>query len=288
MMRAPDPEQVLAALGWQAAAPPQPVAGGLDTVVWRFVTADGRAHALRLFRLGEERTAAREQLAMQVARAARLPVPAIEAAGAWQDRPALVMVWAAGTPLANAVARRPPALWRLGLRFGRLQARLHQVPAPPALVADPHTFLHGVLERGNQPSRSGGPPALLHMDYHPLNVLSDGRRLTAIIDWANVSAGDPRPDIARTFAILRGAPLPPGPPRAIMQPARLLLAAAWRRGYQRVAGNAAFTDLGPWVALMGQSLLAEMAPRVSDPTAWVTERDMERLRQWLARQMTGP
>src|SRR5438132_39917 len=41
--------------------------------------------------------------------------------------------------------------------------------------------------------------ALLHLDYHLLNVMTDRSRVTGVLDWTNARAGDPRADLARTF-----------------------------------------------------------------------------------------
>lgn len=41
------------------------------------------------------------------------------------------------------------------------------------------------------------PGVLLHGDLHPRHVLCDGGRLTGIIDWADVAAGDPLFDLGR-------------------------------------------------------------------------------------------
>jgi aminoglycoside phosphotransferase (APT) family kinase protein len=41
-----------------------------------------------------------------------------------------------------------------------------------------------------------GPPALLHGDYRLANMLFDGDRLEAVIDWEIWSVGDPRSDLA--------------------------------------------------------------------------------------------
>lgn len=38
--------------------------------------------------------------------------------------------------------------------------------------------------------------ALLHCDYHSDNVLTDGRRITGVIDWGNACYGDPLYDVA--------------------------------------------------------------------------------------------
>lgn len=37
---------------------------------------------------------------------------------------------------------------------------------------------------------------LIHNDFHDENILADGRRITAVIDWANAGYGDPLYDVA--------------------------------------------------------------------------------------------
>ncbi len=41
----------------------------------------------------------------------------------------------------------------------------------------------------------------IHGDLHPLNVLSDGGRLTALIDWGDVCRGDPATDLACLWSL---------------------------------------------------------------------------------------
>lgn len=41
-----------------------------------------------------------------------------------------------------------------------------------------------------------GPPRWLHGDLHPANVLVDGGRLSAVIDFGDLTAGDPATDLA--------------------------------------------------------------------------------------------
>jgi aminoglycoside phosphotransferase (APT) family kinase protein len=49
-------------------------------------------------------------------------------------------------------------------------------------------------------------PAILHLDLHPLNiVLTDAG--PCLVDWTNAAAGDPRVDLAVSWAILAGADL---------------------------------------------------------------------------------
>jgi len=44
--------------------------------------------------------------------------------------------------------------------------------------------------------------SVLHMDYHPLNVLVAGARISGIIDWVSAESGDRHLDAATTSAIL--------------------------------------------------------------------------------------
>jgi aminoglycoside phosphotransferase (APT) family kinase protein len=46
------------------------------------------------------------------------------------------------------------------------------------------------------------PPTWLHGDLHPRNVLMDDGRLSAVIDWGDMCAGDPATDIAALWMLL--------------------------------------------------------------------------------------
>ncbi|MGH2603300.1 MAG: hypothetical protein ACRDJ9_28445, partial [Dehalococcoidia bacterium] len=98
-----DPGAVLDAIGITASAPPERITGGMDTVIWRFPTADGTLHALRLFRPEQAAAAARERAALDAAHAAGVPAPEVEAAGVWRDRPVAVLSWSPGGPLPAAL-----------------------------------------------------------------------------------------------------------------------------------------------------------------------------------------
>ncbi len=47
-----------------------------------------------------------------------------------------------------------------------------------------------------------GSPSLVHMDYHPRNVVVSGSRLSGVIDWVNADLGDRYLDAATTAVIL--------------------------------------------------------------------------------------
>jgi len=44
-----------------------------------------------------------------------------------------------------------------------------------------------------------GPPLWVHGDLHPLNVLVDGGRISGIVDFGDLNAGDPATDLLLAF-----------------------------------------------------------------------------------------
>ncbi len=278
-----DPRQALAALGYPQATEPRRVKGGWDTLLWRFGTPDGREHSLRVHYLPDrEEFAWRERLALGACAAAGLPAPRVETAGVVEGLPALVLSWCPGYPFWSFVERKPWALWRLGRMFGAVQAQMHAVVPPQEFMARaPDDWLSKVTEqyadlvahaRTLQPSTS----SLIHMDFHPLNLLSDGSSVTGIVDWARSAAGDPRADLARTEITLLWAPVPPGPLRPLLNLARNLFLRAWRSGYQQVAGP--IPEFRPLRAWAGATLLAEIELVIDRPNVWGTQEDIHRLR----------
>lgn len=283
-----DPVAILESLGLNGPVHTTPVTGGLDAAIWK-IERGTETYALRVLRPEQAPVAKREAAAMATASAAGLPVPRVHATGTWQGRPATLLDWCAGRPMADELQSHPWRAWTLGVQMGRTQAAIHALPIPNAFpdvtpwrdLAGPNEPIRAWLER--IPPRG---PALLHLDYHPLNVLADGARLSAVLDWANSRPGDPRADIARTVSILHFAPVPAGPVGIAARGTIRLLQAGWRRGYERVAGP--IGDLAPFYAWAGAMMERDLAPRVGHPgAAWLTEAHMDHIRgwtdQWLAR-----
>ena len=279
-----DPLAVLAALGLSGSPLAVPVRGGADTAIWR-VDAAGAAYALRVFRPEQAAQARREVAAMRAAAGAGIPVPHVHAVGSRQDRPALLLSWCAGRPLLDELRVGDGRAWALGVQFGRMLATIHAAPVPVALRDHPtpwpawagpdealQTRLRAITPR---------PEALLHLDYHPLNVLVEGGRVTAVLDWANARLGDPRADLARTTSILRLAPLDPAVPPPVARTARRVFEAGWRRGYRAVAGP--IGDLAPFYAWAGAVMARDLAPRLGRPDLpWLTPAYLERVHRWSA------
>jgi aminoglycoside phosphotransferase (APT) family kinase protein len=159
-----------------------------------------------------------------------------------------------------------------------MHSAIHAVPAPPGLPNYRRTTggtIPKALER-RLASLGAGANALLHLDYHPRNVLTDGHSITGVIDWTNARSGDPRADLARTTSILRldAGPDPPSlPVRAILT----IFEAGWRRGYRRSGGSPGDLDL--FYAWAGVMMAHDLAAK----------RDaafLARVRRWTAARQT--
>src|SRR5918995_1337348 len=229
----PDPNAILASLGFERPESTERVSGGRHTAIFR-VELGGGLYALRVFRSGEDGVARREARAMRAAEAWDVPVPRVRAEGTWRDRAALLLSWCPGRPVAEELAAR----------------------------------LRGTAPREDP---------LVHLDYHPLNVMTDGERVTGVLDWTNARAGDPRADHARTLTILR---LDSGTAGPLALAALRAFEAGWRSGYRRIAGRP--SDMAPYYAWAGAGMLRDRGPRPDRPGG-MTARDLGRVRAWTER-----
>ncbi len=191
-----------------------------------------------------------------------------------------------GAHAARHAQESPLRVLRLGRAFGRTQAQIHKVQAS-ALAAAPATDWigwHNAADADLQAklrARAGHRQQLLHLDYHPLNVLIGANEVTAVLDWANASVGDPRADLARTYTILLVEPNMPGHEPLWYRVARRLLARTWLAGYRSMAGTP--LDMPMFFAWAGAVMAADLAPRVNDPQSWWQPTHLEHIRRWTER-----
>jgi aminoglycoside phosphotransferase (APT) family kinase protein len=286
-----DPTDILDTFGVVGPARATSVSGGADTLIWRVEVA-GQVSVLRLFQPEQAAMAQREVAVMAAASSAGLPVPRVYAEGIWGDRPVLHMAWMPGRPLRHALRTHPWRVRALGVQFGRTQAAVHAVPPPAALLAHPTPWIAWANPdnalRDCLCAAARGPNVLLHLDFHPMNVLVADGRVSAVLDWANARAGDPRADLARTASILHFAPLDPAVPRPLESLARRAFIAGWRRGYCEVAGPVA--GMAPFYAWAGAVMVRDLTPRLGRPDLpWLDLQFLERVRQWADswRERTG-
>lgn len=122
---------------------------------------------------------------MRHARAAGYPVPEVISS----EGPDLVLERVVGPTMRQALERAPHELEWHARTFAALHERLFQI-APPDGIR----------------SISDGD-ALLHLDFHPENVLMAARG-PVVIDWANAARGHWADDVALTVVIIAGVLLP--------------------------------------------------------------------------------
>ncbi len=155
--------------------------------------------------------------------AALLPVPVpvpvrTGAPGEGYDWPWSVVPWFEGTP-ADAVPAGDRDLWAADL--AEVLAALH-VPAPREAPANAFRGVPMTMRDEDVRARLGvdgpgglvlrrawaagvdapawaGPPLWLHGDPHPANLLTSQGRLTAVLDFGDLTAGDPASDLATAW-----------------------------------------------------------------------------------------
>jgi aminoglycoside phosphotransferase (APT) family kinase protein len=140
--------------------------------------------------------------------------------------PFMVMTLVPGqTMLAALLQRFTDILWAPA-HMAEMHARLHALPAtnfprPPnafherrlrdmrRLIRAYH--LDGLTPglqwlQAHQPN-APAVPSILHLDFHPMNLLFDHGRCRGVLDWGESDVGDRHADLAATLLLLDTAPL---------------------------------------------------------------------------------
>ncbi len=208
------------------AGPVRLVASGWDNAVFRL----GEQLCVRLPRrqLGADLVAHELRWLPELAPRLPLAVPTPVRAGA----PALGYPWAwticRWIPGDTALQRRPADAWAAADALGRFLAGLHR-PAPADAPANPYRGVPLADRAGTFDERLGqlpsdlaldvalvrrvwdgalaveqwaGPPIWLHGDLHPGNLVVGDGRLVGVIDFGDLTAGDPATDLAVAWMLL--------------------------------------------------------------------------------------
>lgn len=88
---------------------------------------------------------------------------------------------------------------------------------------------------------------ILHCDYHPDNLLSDGKE-TTIFDFMTAAAGDPAADVAATKVLLTEGEMIPGFSKAVATLLNVLKSAVFKQYLRRYKKKTGMTDeeIEPW------------------------------------------
>lgn len=194
------------------------------------------------------------------------------------ERPFLLTAWCDGHTASEAIAIAPASAHSIGTLLGETLGRIHFVPAPDGLAPADAWITRGGRALGPLRSRLDAVPnadRLMHLDYHPLNVMIAAGKVVGVIDWTNTLAGPPHMDLARSRAILRAAVS-----GMAMSGDRLEGLTAYEAGL--VVGHTRVAGPDPHPALSAAWGLAmtvdDVAGHLGKPRSWVTPALLDTLR----------
>nr|WP_205835461.1 aminoglycoside phosphotransferase family protein [Microbacterium sp. CFH 90308] len=152
---------------------------------------------------------------------------------AWADRMAgalraLHVAAPEGFPV-NPVRGRP-----LATRDAAVTQRLDALIAAGTLDAASADGLRAIWKAGLGTPEWGRPPVWIHGDLHPGNIVAHSGMLTGIIDFGDVTAGDPAYDLAIAWLAFN----PEGRARFVTATGSGYDAATWRRAHAWAAAVA--------------------------------------------------
>lgn len=215
---------------------------------------------------------------MRHAHAHDVPVPEVVLQDTLQDHPVLVTTWNTGEPALDALHRSPRDAREIGWAMGTALGLLHRVTAPDVLDSGDRWLKSGRVTHdllGSRLSRMPHTDRLLHLDYHPNNVLIDSGAVTAIIDWENTMSGPPHVDVARTRAICLAVTF-----GGLWPPALTHMLELFEDGL--VSGHAEVVGPDPHPQLSAAWGMAmtvdDLANQAKKPGSWVTKEVLGRLR----------
>jgi aminoglycoside phosphotransferase (APT) family kinase protein len=135
--------------------------------------------------------------------------------------PFLLMEWVEGDMLLHRILHDYTTLLWAPQQMAEVHARLHQLPLD-GLPRPKKPFLERQLEtlqasvdhyqlsglapgldwlRAHRPPEAQ-TPSLIHLDFHPKNLLVDKGRCTAVLDWSESDVGDRHADAAAALLMI--------------------------------------------------------------------------------------
>lgn len=161
-----------------------------------------------------------QELTLKQAESCGIRVPKVYGRMEAMGRPGLIMERVPGVDLLTVVGQKPWKVLQVAGICARVHVQMHEAVAPleveplrgriERLVAtservpdDVREFVLGELKELLDGDR------LCHGDFHAGNIMMIGDE-PVVIDWPNVSRGDPTADVARSWMMHQFGALPPG------------------------------------------------------------------------------
>jgi aminoglycoside phosphotransferase (APT) family kinase protein len=252
-------DRLAEAAGAPLTAEPQRLSGGASRETWSF-SAGGRPLIAQLQRVAHDPPRPPQAPLLRAAAAAGVPVAEVVADG--RDDPELGVEWTILEALPGTADPRE-ILDAGGAELldatAAALAAVHRMPAPDAAPADvladlramhealgrPHPVFDVAFAALERDRPAPGPQGFVHGDFRMGNLLVDGVRLTAVLDWELAHGGDQLEDLGwlcvRAWRFHR-----PDRPAAGLGTREELLAA-----YERHAGIAVDPGALAWWELFG-------------------------------------
>lgn len=232
-------ERILSELGISTYTSYKEVLDGADSSVWKIELPDDTAFALRILPATGIGQFLEEEMKIALAVEAGIQVPNVLCVKVVGNSAVMLMEWANGVPVLEQLMTHPESARIIGIKFGEAQATIHKIRVPEQFInrnswLTPKSVEEKELFESLSDKFEFKSNALIHLDFHPLNVLTDGEEITAVIDWANAAAGDPRFDTARTFSILRLEATRPGSGLDQFTEVFKAFEVGWKEGYGKV------------------------------------------------------
>jgi aminoglycoside phosphotransferase (APT) family kinase protein len=217
---------------------PEQVNDGWETFLYRFrLQADGgipepftRPLVLRLYSNSKGLPRLRHEFAAQQ-HMGRVGYPVanpllLEEKESPLGGPFMIMERAPGQTFLDYMLRHP---WRIidgPTLMAELHARVHRLPAdgfptrPGPFLTHHFQEMRAIIEDYQLPGLKPGldwlyrhrpapprRPSIVHLDYHPLNLIYDRDHFTAVLDWTESDVGDAHADIAATIVLFKAVPV---------------------------------------------------------------------------------
>jgi aminoglycoside phosphotransferase (APT) family kinase protein len=139
----------------------------------------------------------------------------------WFGGPFSFMEYLPGRTLLRDMLERPWRLWHGPVEMADAQAALHRLPthgfpapAGPFLARHFYEMIEVIRTYDLDGLRPGfhwlfahrprvqRPPCIVHLDFHPMNLLVEEGRPHALLDWSDADLGDPVADVGTTAMLI--------------------------------------------------------------------------------------
>jgi aminoglycoside phosphotransferase (APT) family kinase protein len=251
------------------------------------VYASGEGEVVKLFRAGApEAMVAGEFRSAGIASDAGIATPKPLRRVDIDGRMGIVFERVDGPTMMDDAGKRP---WRL-VSWARVLSRLEHSLAATASLTErtvkeyvrPKLLRADIAEdvREMLVSRLDRLPdgdALVHLDFHPGNVLI-GAGGPVVIDWSNTSVGDPAADVAQTLLILSCGSPPEGTTLSLtVRIGRRAFSSAVRAEALRLDPSMKLR-IDDWMPVLAGARLAERNHGEREPLLYIIAEHMRRLR----------